>query len=67
MSSIYYYGQDGTPVTDELIKLFDLGPKEYRYSDCQGKNIFDFVFNMISAKKPARKSCDPMIIVVRAI
>ncbi|WP_317317280.1 hypothetical protein [Longibaculum muris] len=43
MSSIYYYGQDGTPVTDELIKLFDLGPKEYRYSDCQGKNIFDFV------------------------
>lgn len=43
MSSIYYYGQDGLPVTDELINLFGLESKEYRYSDKFEKNIFDFV------------------------
>ncbi len=43
MSSVYYYGQDGLPVTDELINLFGLGSKEYRYSDKLEKNVFDFV------------------------
>lgn len=43
MSSTYYYGQDGLPVTTEIITIFDLSSKEYRYSDKLQKDIFDFV------------------------
>lgn len=43
MTSIYYYGQDGFPVTKELITIFDLSSKEYKYSDALKKDVFDFV------------------------
>lgn len=43
MSSVYYYGQDGLVAVDELVKVFNLGPKEIKYSDKIKKNIFDFV------------------------
>lgn len=43
MSSIYYYGQDGLVANDTLIKEFNLGPKQIKYSDSTGKYYFDFV------------------------
>ena len=43
MGSTYYYGQDGLPVEKELIAMFNLSSKEYRYSDTLKKDIFDFV------------------------
>ncbi len=43
MSSIYYYGQDGLPVTKELIEMFKLSSKEYKFSNTLEKDVFDFV------------------------
>ena len=43
MSSIYYYGQDGLVATDDLVKKFNLGPKEIKYSHKSGSYYFDFV------------------------
>lgn len=43
MAAIYYYGQDGIIVDDELIEIFGLGTKEIKYSDKIGKNVFDMV------------------------
>lgn len=43
MAAIYYYGQDGTVVDDELTRIFGLGTKEIRYSDKLRKNVFDMV------------------------
>ena len=43
MSTIYYYGQDGEIVDNNLIKLFELSTKEIRYSDKLDANVFDIV------------------------
>ncbi len=43
MSAIYYYGQDGEVVDDNLIKMFELSTKEIRYSDKFDANVFDIV------------------------
>ena len=43
MAAIYYYGQDGTVVDDELTRIFGLGTKEIRYSYKLRKNVFDMV------------------------
>lgn len=43
MSAIYYYGQDGETVDDDLIKMFGLSTKEIRYSDKLDANVFNIV------------------------
>lgn len=43
MCAIYYYGQDGEVVEDDLIKIFGLSTKEIRYSDKLDANVFDIV------------------------
>lgn len=43
MGLSYYYGQDGMAVQDGFINLFDLTPRDIRYSDLLEKYLFDFV------------------------
>lgn len=48
MSAVYYYGQDGEIVHDEIKQLFELDEKELRWSSRLNASVFsivDFVFN----------------------
>ena len=43
IKTIYYYGQDGDVVSDEIKRTFKLGTQEMEYSDRLRKDVFNVV------------------------